>query len=546
MSLASEQCPSSHFKCLNGKCIRANSVCNGNNECGDISNEQFCEPYKCHPLAFQCLNGKCISRYWFCYSGDDCGDNSDERYCSIDSSVPCPSGWYRCPSGKRCIPSQWVCDGFNDCGGSITDETNCENKTATRTTNTAVTSLEITFAKAELKSWFLRRKKPGPRTDRWGSQIHRIAVALHLADNSTFSPGNKTGEEISYELTTQLLFRLGKDKKMSSQELALYLHALLVACMDPTDFYGEDLVRELRKRVEASGNYTNPFLILVLCNAGDDMTAKDVERVTSAYNLQHRPFWTDYQALASLALSCISSRGSVTVDDSTLKDMLKGLKKRQFQNDTIDNFRSTALVTQALFIDDSYKKDFDLDLAIKILVDGLNGSKSLLDAYYALPVISRKSLLNVTSGHCRKEPVPEEEAVQKALEITGETMTVNYSVCMGEEINVGRTWRLKLLVNSTIYNALETVAKMDNRQKVQYNVVDGKPYVSALNGKEDDPEMGLFWFVYLKILSSDRDLMLVEESPVDIKLQPNQEIILWYKGAPWSGQSPMKKSVTSP
>ncbi|CAL1298563.1 unnamed protein product, partial [Larinioides sclopetarius] len=69
-------------------------------------------------------------------------------------------------------------------------------------------------------------------------------------------------------------------------------------------------------------------------------------------------------------------------------------------------------------------------------------------------------------------------------------MTVHYSVWMGEEINVGRTWRLKLLVNSTIYNAIETVAKMDNRQKVQYNVVDGKPYVSALNGKEDDPEMG--------------------------------------------------------
>ncbi|CAL1301241.1 unnamed protein product [Larinioides sclopetarius] len=348
----------------------------------------------------------------------------------IDSSVECPSGWYRCPSGKRCIPSQFVCSVRNECDRSITEETNCENKT---TKNTFVTSPEISFAKAELKSWFLRRKKPGPRTDRWGSQIHRIAVALHLADNSTFSPGNRTGEEISYELTTQLLYRLGKDKKMSSQELALYLHALLVACMDPRDFYGEDLIRELRKRVEASGNYTNPFLILVLCNVGDDMTTKDVERERN---------------------------------DRQLPD-----------------------------------------------------------------------------NRTRHE---EEEAVEKVLEVTGETMTVHYCVCMGEEINVGRTWRLKLLVNSTIYNAIETVAKMDNRQKVQYNVVDGKPYVSALNGKEDDPEMGMFWFLHLKFLSSEKNPKLVEESPVDIKLQPNQEIILWYKRAPWSGHSPMKKSVASP
>ncbi|GBM72273.1 hypothetical protein AVEN_46971-1 [Araneus ventricosus] len=472
----------------------------------------------------------------FCNGGDQCGDNSDERYCNIGSSVPRPSGWIRCPSGRRCIPSSWVCDGLTDCTGE-SEEGNCGKNTA-KTQDSA--------AKSELKSLFLRKRKPGPSTDRWGSQVHRIAVALHLADNSTFDGGNRTGEEIRYELTTQLLHRLAKDRKMSSQELALYIHALLVACMDPRDFYGNDLVRELRRRVEAKGKYTNPFLILALCNAGDTMTARDMESVTAAYHAKHRPFWIDSQALAIMALSCISSRSSVSVDELTLRDMLQELKRRQFRNGTVDNFRTTALVTQALFIHDSYKKDFDLDKAIKALTDGLNGSKSLLDTYYALPVLSRKSLLNVTTGHCRKEPVAEEEALQKVLDVTGETMTVQYSVWIGDEINVGRTWRLRMRVNSTIYDGIETVAKIDNRQKVEYNVVDGKPYVAACNGKEDDPEMGMFWFVYLKTLSSYNEPKLVEESPVDIKLQPNQEIILWYKRGPWSGKSLILKPVTSP
>ncbi|GBN38946.1 hypothetical protein AVEN_215616-1, partial [Araneus ventricosus] len=200
----------------------------------------------------------------------------------------------------------------------------------------------------------------------------------------------------------------------------------------------------------------------------------------------------------------------------------------------------------ALFIHDSYKKDFDLDSAMKVLMDGLKRSKSLLKAYYALPALNRESLLNVSSSHCPKESDSVEEALQKVLDVAGETMTVHCSVWMGEEINVGQTWRLRLRVNSTVYDAIETVAKIDDRQKVEYNVVDDKPYVAALNGKEDDPEMGMFWFVYLKSPNSDKDPKMVEESPVDIKLQPNQEIILWYKRGPWSGQTLILKPVTSP
>ncbi|GFT77613.1 hypothetical protein NPIL_21251, partial [Nephila pilipes] len=69
---------------------------------------------------------------------------------------------------------------------------------------------KFTVAKERLISWFKQRRKSGSTVDKWGSQLHRVAVALYLADESIFSPGNATGLEISYELTIQLLRRLSK------------------------------------------------------------------------------------------------------------------------------------------------------------------------------------------------------------------------------------------------------------------------------------------------------------------------------------------------
>ncbi|GFU37164.1 gastric intrinsic factor, partial [Nephila pilipes] len=110
------------------------------------------------------------------------------------------------------------------------------------------------------------------------------------------------------------------------------------------------------------------------------------------------------QALASLALACLYSRPNLVTDERILKDMLQELKRRQFRNGTVDNARTTALVVQALLIHDSYKKDFDLDSALLTILDSVKNNFSLLNAYYTLPVLSNKSLLNVSSSHCKSAP----------------------------------------------------------------------------------------------------------------------------------------------
>ncbi|GFR17672.1 gastric intrinsic factor [Trichonephila clavata] len=275
------------------------------------------------------------------------------------------------------------------------------------------------------------------------------------------------------------------------------------------------------------------------------MTSRDLERVTAAYDSQHRPFWTDTQALASLALACLSTKCNLVTDERILKDMLQELKKHQFRNGTVDNLKTTALVMQALQIYDSFDKDFDVKSARQSILQSVSGNITLLNAYYVLPVLASNSLLNVSSSHCTATPQTEAEALEKALNINGDTVSVQFSVWFGDKIELARIWRLKIHPNNSVYDVIETVAKIDNRQKVEYNVVDGKPFVTSLGGVEDDPERGTFWFVHLKNLNSDGEPELMEQSPVDLKLKPNQEIILWYKPGPWSSHLRVSTSTKS-
>ncbi|GFT46129.1 gastric intrinsic factor [Trichonephila clavipes] len=201
--------------------------------------------------------------------------------------------------------------------------------------------------------------------------------------------------------------------------------------------------------------------------------------------------------------------------------------------------------TQALLIDDSFAKDFDAKSALQSIIQSVSGNVTLLNAYYALPVLFGNSLLNVSSSHCKTAPETEAEALEKALNLNGETISVQFSVWFGNTIELSRIWWLKMHPNNSIYDVIETVSKIDNRQKVEYNVVEGKPFVTSLGGIEDDPERGTFWFIHLRNLNKEGQPELMEQSPVDLKLKPNQEIVLWYKPGPWSSHPRVATSTTS-
>ncbi|KAK9680220.1 Low-density lipoprotein receptor domain class A [Popillia japonica] len=125
-------CDLNKFYCKNGKCISRMWACDGEDDCGDRSDEDvnYCSFHSCSPNEFRCANGRCIFKSWKCDHENDCKDESDEQDCNYP---PCADGEFTCANHRyHSIPKAQVCNGVNDCKDNITsDETHemCPNNT---------------------------------------------------------------------------------------------------------------------------------------------------------------------------------------------------------------------------------------------------------------------------------------------------------------------------------------------------------------------------------------------------------------------------------
>ncbi|XP_026148740.1 low-density lipoprotein receptor-related protein 3 isoform X2 [Mastacembelus armatus] len=88
----------------------------------------------CQPDEFLCGNGKCLPRSWKCNGQDECGDATDERSCSPPPTEAqhslCPFGSLPCTEAQstRCLPAALRCNGARDCPDG-TDELGCPDTT---------------------------------------------------------------------------------------------------------------------------------------------------------------------------------------------------------------------------------------------------------------------------------------------------------------------------------------------------------------------------------------------------------------------------------
>ncbi|CAH1974934.1 unnamed protein product [Acanthoscelides obtectus] len=131
-------CTIHQFSCRNDKCIPILARCNGNDDCGDNSDEEHCDLYLCEePHFFKCKNARCISKVFVCDGDNDCIDYSDEQNCESfveqlnNSSSHCGATEWQCED-KLCIPHEWVCNGVKDCLDGTDEVSGCEEQAKTR------------------------------------------------------------------------------------------------------------------------------------------------------------------------------------------------------------------------------------------------------------------------------------------------------------------------------------------------------------------------------------------------------------------------------
>ena len=91
-----------------------------NEQCAFQRRSQLCKDIAC-PGMFRCGELYCLRMSSVCDGQVDCLNGDDEEYCSNTS---CP-GLLKCRGEIRCLSAEQVCDGYVDCVSSFDDEITC-------------------------------------------------------------------------------------------------------------------------------------------------------------------------------------------------------------------------------------------------------------------------------------------------------------------------------------------------------------------------------------------------------------------------------------
>ncbi|XP_029935423.1 MAM and LDL-receptor class A domain-containing protein 1 [Myripristis murdjan] len=120
------------YQCLYSfQCVPLSWRCDGEPDCADHSDEEYCPTAVpgtlppqglCHPDQYQCSDNRCLPSILRCDGVPDCVKGEDEYRCPL---LQCELGELVCEGSSACIPLWKRCDHSADCPPFQSDESSC-------------------------------------------------------------------------------------------------------------------------------------------------------------------------------------------------------------------------------------------------------------------------------------------------------------------------------------------------------------------------------------------------------------------------------------
>lgn len=406
-------------------------------------------------------------------------------------------------------------------------------------------------------NWLLSK-----RDENWGwegSSTPDAILAIQLTNQSWFSKENLesqlSGKQLELE-TALALWSRRHENPIRPGRVAKMINALIAVCQDPKSFYGHDLVAML-EHLDTSHPFEYTYVMMTLCNAGIHVRKKQVKRLYSFVDSEEGHNH-DTLAMTVLTMGCVVREHHHRNLLNYLRKHIKRLKKLQHEDGSFGNIHTSSLATQALIsVGEDHQQDWNFTKAIEYFLsqqqpDGSFGN--MVATMSVMPILVGRSYAHVSNLTCSRYddypptmPPPSvssrdsdttdslsNEVLQaphlglQALPETPKTVSVKYSLWIGNNITDNYTAIITVPANTSFYEIMKKAAEENEKFEFSASLWPNGHYVHTLAGLKEDRVENQYWLLCLTN-NGPENPVFVDTGVDDFYPKDGESISFWYK-----------------
>ncbi|XP_067138399.1 uncharacterized protein CG3556-like isoform X2 [Centruroides vittatus] len=365
----------------------------------------------------------------------------------------------------------------------------------------------VLSAENKAAEWILKQRK---RDGNWGENTPKAIIALFLTKRFNFSVENLENEVILKSLEVQILSDLIRNATNSYNKMIQYIHGMLATCRNSYNFNGYNLIKALNDKI-SEDDYINPSAYLALCNGGYNISAKNMEKLFLMNITLNTIYNVDAMVLKILAMICIYERSKNEHLKHFINAELNAIKSLQNPDGSFGNVYTTALITQALIASNNFN-DLNFTKTMIYILDQQLPSGSfgdMLATYLILPILSRKTLLDLSKVNCSYTKDEKPRNVTIYSKNHGGKNRIRYSVWIGDEGSITHSIHLLVPNSITLFEIMQVAQDLDKSFKFKWNYLNGKRHVYCINNIINNAENEKYWVPYKR--RNDQKMLTISD-----------------------------------